>query len=282
MKKLSFKPGFEFILALSLLAILGLPPVLLAQSQKDIEINIHNGDTIINGKNIKDLSPADRQNALKDINHMDSLPAQKQDVYFYKRTDTTGKEQHLTFRKRTTNDHWNRDHEIALSRITVDSAGNIMRLKPDGDRKMSAAVIRKDFGRMPGRGPRRFERPNTQNFDYVSTNNEGVSTHVRYFVSDISNDDLKKMPYVEGGRFELNDLTLAPEFSSGKTLLMFELPAKTPAAVKLLDSEGKTLWDDKAMNGSFSKSFVMGLNGTYYLQIKQGRNVAIRKILKEE
>ncbi len=282
MKKLSFKPGFELILALSLLAILGLPPVLLAQNQKDIEINIRNGDTIINGKNIKDLSAADRQNALKDIKQIDSLPTQKQDVYFYKRTDTTGKEQHLTFRKRKTDDNWNRDHEIALSRITVDSAGNIVRLKPDGERKIGGTIIRKDFGGMPGRGPRRFELPNTQNFDYVSTNNESVSTHVRYFVSDISNDDLKKMPYVEGGRFELGDLTLAPEFSSGKTLLMFELPAKTPAMVKLIDSEGKTLWDDKAVNGTFGKSFVMGLNGTYYLQIKQGHSVAMRKIMKEE
>ena len=37
MKKLSFKPCFEFIFALSLIAILGLPPVLMAQNQKDME-----------------------------------------------------------------------------------------------------------------------------------------------------------------------------------------------------------------------------------------------------
>jgi hypothetical protein len=274
MKKLFFKPGFEFIFALSLMAILGLPPVLLAQNQKDIEINIHNGDTIINGKNIKDLSPADRQNALNDIKHVNSAP--NQNVYFFKRTDSAGKGEQLTFRKRP-DDYWIRRGYIAENKIKVDSAGNLIKMKPSMD-----MTVRKDFDGMPGRGPRRFERRNTQNFDYVSTDSEGVSTRVRFHVSDITNDDLKKMPYVEGGRFEPGDLTLVPEFSSGKTLLMFELPAKAPVTVKLIDGEGKTLWDDKAVNGTFSKLFVMGLNGAYYLQIKQGRNVAVKKIMKEE
>ena len=69
MKKLLKKPGFEFIFAFALMMILGLPPILLAQikTQKDVDIRIANGDTIINGKNLKDLSGADRESALNDI-----------------------------------------------------------------------------------------------------------------------------------------------------------------------------------------------------------------------
>jgi hypothetical protein len=101
-------------------------------------------------------------------------------------------------------------------------------------------------------------------------------------VSEISNEDLKKMPHVEGGKFEITDLNIVPEFSTGKTLLMFDLPAKTVATVKLTDSEGKLLFDEKATGGSFSKTFALGLNGIYFLQVKQGNNIAIKKIVKEE
>jgi hypothetical protein len=167
MKTFLLRPGFELIFALSLIAILALPPVLLAQSKKNVDINIVNGR-------------------------------------------------------------------------------------------------------------------NSQNFDYVSTDEDGISTHVTFHVSEVSNDDLKRMPHVEGGRFEISDLNLVPEFSTGKTLLMFDLPAKTAAEVKLTDSEGKILWNEKTAGGHFSKTFVFGLNGVYYLQVKQGHNISVKKIMKEQ
>jgi len=73
-----------------------------------------------------------------------------------------------------------------------------------------------------------------------------------------------------------------PEFSTGKTLLMFNLPEKALAEVKLIDSEGKVVWNERSTTGSFTKTFVLGLNGIYYLQIKQGNNIAIKRIMKEE
>jgi len=72
MKKNLLKPGYEFIFTLSLLAVLGLPPMLFAQDKKDLNINITNGDTTVNGKKIKDLSPKERKAALKDIVIIDS------------------------------------------------------------------------------------------------------------------------------------------------------------------------------------------------------------------
>jgi len=292
MKKFFLKPGFEFIFSLSLIVILGLPPVLLAQSQKDVEIKIENGDTTVNGKNIKELSATERKNALRDIRHINDDGSQH--AYSFKRKDTVGgKDEH--FRLRIKKETGDRQPMITENIIVKDSLGNIIAVKPNRHRIAEQKFALKyrsnddadDFsGRSPGgtgRSPMgRFERKNSQSFEYVNTDNEGISTHVRFHVSEVSNEDLKKMPHVEGGKFEINDLNLVPEFSTGKTLLMFNLPAKTLAEVKLIDSEGKVVWNERSTSGNFSKTFVLGLNGIYYLQIKQGNNIAIKRIMKEE
>jgi hypothetical protein len=269
MKTLFQKPGFEFIFSLSLILILALPPVLLAQSTKNLEIKIENGDTTVNGTNIKQLSADDRSTALTDISHINGTSGQfRARKFTWRHTDTLNGANHTGMQFRTMRDS--------------------MRTKPGREMAMNYnrrmdkkdVIIREDFNdrmRMA-----RAERRNTQNFDYVNINNDGVSTHVRYHVSEANNDDLKRMPYVEGAKFELKDLSIVPEFSTGKTLIMFSLASKAPAEVKLHDSEGKLVWSEKAVNGNFSKTSVLGLNGIYYLQIKQGSSFALRKIMKEE
>jgi len=289
MKKFLSKPGFEFIFSLSLIVILGLPPVLLAQNQKDVEIKIENGDTTVNGKNIKTLSPADRQNALKDINHLNgqvSITVFKggdgdKHMYLFKRRDTLGnKGNRVGFWNNGTE---NGEHQRMVTENIVirDSLGNIVEVKP-GKTPKGMRFRERDFDRPFTSPMMRFDRRNTQNFDYVNTDNEGISTRVSYHVSEASNDDLKRMPHVEGGKFEIENLNLVPEFTSGKTLLMFNLPSKAVAEVKLHDSEGRLLWSEKSVNGNFSKTFTLGLNGIYYLQIKQGNSIAIKRIVKEE
>ncbi|HEY5326935.1 MAG TPA: T9SS type A sorting domain-containing protein [Mucilaginibacter sp.] len=282
MRKFFLKPGFEFIFSLGLIVIIALPPVLLAQTQKDIEIKIENGDTTVNGKNIKELPANDRQSAVRDIKHLNSLNAGS--TYVFKRKDTTDNKIERFGLKRSAQGNVGHQRMITENIIIKDSLGNIVGVKPIGLRPhgLKMELSERDF---PGRlstAIKPLERKNSQNFDFVSTDNDGVSTRVVFRVSDISNDDLKKMPRVEGGKFEISDLNLVPEFSTGKTLLMFNLPAKTVAGVKLIDNQGKIAWNEKANGGSFSKTFVIGLNGTYYLQIKQGSNIAVKKITKEE
>jgi len=63
---------------------------------------------------------------------------------------------------------------------------------------------------------------------------------------------------------------------------MFTLPSTAPAEVLLKDSKGTTLWSDKVIKGSFNKSFPLGLNGIYYLRIKQGSRLEVKKIFKEQ
>jgi hypothetical protein len=267
MKKFLLKPGFELIFSLSLMVILGLPPVLLAQTHKDLDIQIQNGDTTINGKSIKTLSGADRQAALNDIGRIDELARPKRSVTAtYNFKDTLSNTGEIRGRKRQDTRvyafKFRNDDDMAGPR---PDKGDMRERRPDG------------FG--PNGRP---SRKNTQNFDYVSTDKEGISTRARFRVTEVSSDDLKRMPYIEGGKFEINDLNIVPEFTSGKTILLFNLPAKTVAEVKMSDSEGKLLWTEKCTGGSFNKSFTLGLNGIYYLRIIQGNSIAIKKIIKED
>jgi hypothetical protein len=295
MKKILSNPGFEFIFALSLIIILGVPPVLMAQAKKDLEIKIVNGDTTINGKNIKDLTPKERKNALNDIKHLNSGGGMKTysnnttqtltfrqnngDKGLYMTEDDSDKTlKRITIRPRRGNFPPMKTEDITV--IKIDSTGNMMKtMRGGGGRAGNGDMpMRRPGGPMMGRGDRR----NTQNFNYVSTDKDGIATHITFHVSEASNDDLKRMPHVEGGKFEVEDLNIVPEFTSGKTLLMFNLPSKAVAEVKLHDSEGRLLWSEKTVNGNFSKTFAMGLNGIYYLQIKQGSSVSVKKIMKDE
>ena len=301
MKNLLKKPGFEFIFSMALVAILALPPVLIAQNktQKDMEIRIENGDTTINGKNIKSLSAEDRQSALTDINNLRGnmndrqLNSNGRGNYTFKRDTAGGKTMRMEFRKR---EQGNGEGPMMGRRFREDTLTVMTRRGKmgEGNKKMTFSYRFDDenpdeirprergINRMPMREMRRHERRNTQNFDYENTNNDGVVTHLTFHVSEASDDDLKRMEYVEGPKFDIKDLNIAPQFSSGKILLTFDLAGKALTVVKLCDSEGKTLWTDKTVSGSFTKSFALGLNGVYYLQVKQGKNIALKRIMKEE
>jgi hypothetical protein len=289
MKTFFKKPGFEFIFAFALVMILGLPPILLAQikTQKDVDIRIENGDTTINGKNLRDLTGIDRENALNDINAITGSHNGRTRMLF-KRIDTN----RVEFRRR---EPGNGEGPMMSRRFKVQRDDTMAMIGPDkmGQRKKMTFSYRLDdgntddmreraFNRMPMREMRKRERRNTQNFNFENTNNDGVVTRVNFHVSDISDDDLKRMPYIEGPKFEITDFNLVPQFSSGKVLLMFNLPSKAPAEVTLCDSEGKALWTEKIASTTFSKSFALGLNGVYYLKVKHGKNIAIKKIMKEE
>lgn len=128
----------------------------------------------------------------------------------------------------------------------------------------------------------RPEHRNSQNFTYVNTDNNEISTRINFYISDVTNEDLKKMPHIEGARLDITDLNIVPQFSTGKTLLLFTLPSKGTAEIKLINSEGKELWAEKTTGSTFTKSFVIGLNGIYYLQVKQGGGIAVKRIMKEE
>jgi hypothetical protein len=281
MKKM-FKPGFEFIFSLSLIAILGLPPLVLAQSQKNIEIKIVNGDTTVNGKNIRKMNAAERKDALAAIEDAPMPPAPpaapgKNNSFTFKR-DNNGKD--VTIEKEITTDNngfatvedGKAEKRVRLKRVKTDSA---FTYRFDND--LPPMEVR--INRFTGPGHKTTSR-NSQSFNYTNTDGDGITTNVSYNVNDAPADKLKALTGTDKATLEIADLNLNYEFSTAKTILSLNLPAGAKD-IKLTASNGTVVWADKATNTSFSKKFALPVNGVYYLQVKQGSKVALKKIVKE-
>ncbi|HTD39132.1 MAG TPA: T9SS type A sorting domain-containing protein [Mucilaginibacter sp.] len=288
------KPGFELIFALSLIAIMALPPLVFAQNTRNMDITIINGDTTINGKNIKELSADERKQALKDIDNL-SAPDNngRQRIIIRKRgLADTGSGKIMLKRRFHHNDDMADMHDFFN-----DSTKHVFKFKmkrPNGGDSTFTFNYKlnmdpadmfedRDFNfRMREPWRENFHHRNVQSFEYTNTGSDGISTHTSFRVSDASPEKIKNMAGNEKADLEIKDLSLVPEFSSGKILLMFSLASKSVAEVRFTDNEAKLVWSEKSQNGSFSKSFPLGLNGVYFLQIKQAGKVALKRIVKEE
>lgn len=302
MKTFCTKPGFEFIFSLSLIAIIALPLLVFAQGTKNMEIKITNGDTVINGKNIKELSPDERKQALKDLDNLGNIggPVKfgrqhlilrkrgladtgTQRIIIEKNLDNGDREPGMLGDARFKRDTDTRVYKYRMNKLNgKDSAFTFnYRLNTDPE---GSSEGRDHYFNFRMRGPRmeEFHHRNVQSFEYNNTGTDGISTHVSFRVNDPSPEKIKAITGSEKAGLEIKDLALVPEFSAGKTVLMFSLLTKAVADVKLTDTEGKTIWSDKVMNGSFNKSFTLGLNGVYFLQVKQGGKAAVKRIVKEE
>jgi hypothetical protein len=288
------KPGFELIFALSIIGIMTLPLLVFAQGNKNMDITIINGDTTINGKNIKDLSAKDREQALKDIDNLNGPETSgKQRIVIKRRslTDTGGR--NMIYRRRFFND----DNLSENHHFFNDSAKHVYKFRmkrPDGNDSTFTFNYRmngdgdeffndhmRNFN-FHVREPESFHHRNVQRFDYTNTGSDGISTHTSFRVSDASAEKVKNATGNQKAELELRDLNLVPEFSAGKTLLMFNLVSKAAAEVRFINSEGELIWSEKMTNGEFSKSFPLGLNGVYFLQVKQGGKVALKRVVKED
>ena len=270
MKKSAFKPGFEFIFSLCIMAVLGLPPLVFGQATKDLQITINNGDTTINGKNIRDLSASDRKEALKDINQITVI-----------NSDDHQPEGHPPM---ITNDDMRHERQLRIMKMDKDGKDSTMAFNYNVGDMPRHRMEKRDIRINRGGDRMEFGRRNTQNFEYNNIDNDGISTHVSYHVSDhpaMLDYDAGKQGDTQMDMLNLMDLSIVPQFSEGKTVLMFNLPSKAVAEVQFKDSKGTLIWSGKAINGSFTRSFPLGLNGSYYLQVKQGSKVAVKKIEKE-
>ena len=265
MKKLIHKPGFESIFAISMIVILGLPPLLLAQNTKEMTIKIENGDTIVNGKNIKDLLNKERAFVMKDIKHITTQITIKSD------SEKTTPNKNIIF-------NTIKDSAVVIGPETIqkEMEALIKQKQQEINLKEQESYQQTTFSLM-----NRIRGRNTASFDYVNYGNDGIGTHIRFSTSDVSSDDLKRLPYVQGGKFELENLMIVPEFSSGNILLTFSLPANKEAEVKFINSSGNIIWTEKTQSNAFKKEFSLILNGIYYLQVRQGNSFALKRITKE-
>lgn len=277
------KPGFEFIFSVSLIAILGLPPLVLAQSQKNIEIKIVNGDTTINGKDIKKLTAAERKDALAAMEDVPMPPtpppAPGSNTTFMLKQDNNGKNVVIEKQIVTDNDGTamangdSAQKRVRLRRVKTDSA---FTYRFDND--LPAMDVR--INRFNGPGHKVLNSKNSQSFNYTNTDGDGITTNVSYSVNDAPADKLKALTGSDKATLDIADLNLNYEFSTAKTILALNLPAGAKD-IKLTASNGTTVWADKTSAASFTKKFALPVNGVYYLQVKQGSKVALKKIVKE-
>ncbi|CAM3899739.1 T9SS type A sorting domain-containing protein [Mucilaginibacter galii] len=280
MKKRLFNSSFEVLFTAGIVVALALPQLLFAQKHKEVNISIHNNDTTFNGKNLKDMKPAEKQEALTEINktvkpkgpRLQNLQLSFADldssgvrVYTYKRDSVNKGRLPLNL------DQFRGDN--------INGMGNL----PDMEFRIADGTHDRQLGALRfNNSPLHIRRMgNTQNFDYNNTDKDGISTHVSYHVTEAFTEAAKKVSGVEKSDLDLQDLTLTPQFSAGKTTLAFTLPAKTAADVQLTDSDGKIIWKEKATTAAFNKSFTWGLNGVFYLVVKQGGKTAVKRIVKE-
>lgn len=127
--------------------------------------------------------------------------------------------------------------------------------------------------------------PNSQTFSYNNTDKDGFSTRLNIVVGHASKSELKRITGQEqvANTLQVDDLTLFPNFSTGRMTLSFNLPTKGNTSVVVSDTEGKVIFSDKTAgsNGSYLKQLSMPRNGIYFIAIQQNNKWFVRKIMKE-
>ena len=126
-------------------------------------------------------------------------------------------------------------------------------------------------------------KPNSNTFNYSTTDKDGFTTNITYTVAEPSKTDLNstfKDEKINVNGLSISDVMLIPNFTSGKTTLTFSTKAKGVLNIKLMDSAGTTLFsDNKTLIGElYSNSFSVAKNGNYFLHITQGSQTFIRKV----
>ncbi len=144
---------------------------------------------------------------------------------------------------------------------------------------------------MPGRNIERRiltgfgERNNSSSFNYSYTDKDGVSSHMSIRLSDAGKEQLKKITGAEtiSKSLDAADLTLFPNFSSGKMTLSFNLATKGNTKVAVLDSDFKQVFSDEASNfsGNYVKQVSLPKNGVYYITVSQNGSWFVRRLVKE-
>jgi hypothetical protein len=128
-------------------------------------------------------------------------------------------------------------------------------------------------------------RNNSSTFNYTHTDKDGVSSRMSIRITDASKEQLKKITGAENITKSLyvSDLTLFPNFSSGKMTLSFNVANKGNAKVSVLDSDLKSVFTDEGANfsGNYVKQFSLPKNGVYYVTVSQSGNWFVKKFIKE-
>jgi hypothetical protein len=286
-----------------------------AQQEKRVikSIVISNGDTIINGKKLSEVDKQERIRLRKEFTEMESntkgLEGNTENrVIIRKRTSKEApilnwnnenpKEFELRVEKNIPGDI--QMFEFEGDDLNVDTLVNGFIFKGTGlDSNLRKRIItmNRNFNGPGMSGPntppmafeRRMmpgaaERKNSSSFNYNQVDKDGISSRMNLRIIDAEKDPLKKITGSESMTSALNveDLTLFPNFSTGKLGLSFNMESRGVVKVKVLDSQLNQVYADEAANfsGNYMKQISLPKNGIYYISIKQNAGWYVKKLIK--
>ena len=300
MKKYILNPHL-LLMGFFVLIIISSGSSVKAQQEKRVikSIIISNGDTIINGKKLSEVDKQERIRLRKEFSEMESTT----------KGFEGNSESRVIIRKRTSKEapvlNWNDGNpkEIEL-RVEKNMPEDIQIFKFEGDgldsnlRKRVITMNRNfnlnelgmggrntpptvfDQGRMPGAA----ERKNSASFNYNNIDKDGIPSRMNLRIIEAGKDQLTKIMGSESMTSTLNveDLTLFPNFSTGKLGLSFNMESRGPVKVKVLDSQLNQVYADEATNfsGNYMKQISLPKNGIYYISIQQNASWFVKKLIK--
>ncbi len=126
----------------------------------------------------------------------------------------------------------------------------------------------------------------------VQTDEKGARKEIKIMVIkrvsiEKLTDEEKKTRKTESGAAELKveRIDFYPNPNNGRFNLSFELKEKGTTAIEITNKNGQPVYSEKLKNfsGKFSKEMDLSSEekGIYYLTVKQGKNVLMRKLLIE-
>lgn len=128
------------------------------------------------------------------------------------------------------------------------------------------------------------ESTNSSSLNYNHIDKDGIPSRMNIRILDAQKGDLKKITGSESlsSALDVMDLTLFPNFSTGKLGLSFNLESRGAVKVKIMDSELKQVYADEAANfvGTYMKQINLPKNGIYYISVKQNNGWFVRKLIK--
>jgi len=316
MKKYILNPHL-LLMGFFVLIIISSGSSVKAQEEKKVtkSIIISNGDTIVNGKKLSEADKEERTRLRKEFTEMEGntkgLGGHNEDrVIILKRNskeppvlnwnDGNPKEFELRLEKNMPGDV----HVFKFdgNEMNVDTLMKGFDFKMDGlDSNLRKRIItmHRNFDlkepRMSGRiappmvferrmMPGAEERTNSSSFNYNQIDKDGISNRMNIRISDAEKEQLKKITGSESmtAALDVEDLTLFPNFSTGKLGLSFNMESRGPVKVKILDSQLNQVYADEAANfsGNYMKQINLPKNGIYYISIKQNTGWYVKKLIK--
>jgi hypothetical protein len=313
MKKYLINPHL-MLMGLFVLIIVSSSLSLRAQVERKIvrSIIITNGDTIVNGQKLSEANKENRIRLRKELLEMEQERGVKSENSVIIRKNN-GKEPLIL--------NWNEntDEEIRMDlkngkieepshfyfdekNMNIDSLLNGFNLKIDGlDSNLRKRVITMHRNFRPGQPgialrthpdrptprslmPAEEQRRSSSSFIYNHMDQDGILSRMNIRISDIEKENLEKITGSKESisNLKVEDLTIFPNFSTGKMGLSFNLSRSAPLKIKILNSDFKQVFTDEVsnFNENYTKQISLPKNGMYYIAIKQNNNWFLRKLIK--